>query len=180
MKNIGFIGMGNMGKAMAAGFTAWGNVKNDRLFAFAPNLEKLKKNCDELGINPCASLSELAASCDVIFMACKPYQIEDVLKELGDIIKGKSIVSVAAGWDFARYRSVLPAETHIQCIMPNTPVSVAKGVLLVEEENDWEEAERGKLLELLASVGKVVELPSRLMNAGMAVSGCDLPLWIWL
>lgn len=172
MKKIGFIGMGNMAQALAIGFCDSKRIEGKDMYAFAPNQEKLEKNCKAIGINPCKSLTELAEACDVIFMACKPYQIDDVLTQLGAKLKGKSIVSVAAGWNFDRYRKVLPSESKIQCIMPNTPVSVSKGVLLVEEENDWVEEERAELMGLLSQVGRVVELPSRLMNAGMAVSGC--------
>ena len=105
-------------------------------------------------------------------MACKPYQIEDVLKELGDEICGKAVVSVAAGWNYQRYRSALPADARIQFIMPNTPAAVGEGVFLAEEENDLMEEERNFLFELLTAVGMVKELPSRLMDAAMAISGC--------
>ena len=57
-------------------------------------------------------------------MACKPYQIGVVVEELGDLLGGKSLVSVAAGWDFGKYRAVLPDSAAVQCIMPNTPVAV--------------------------------------------------------
>lgn len=172
MKKIGFIGMGNMAQAMVKGFCSSGKIKGEDVYAFAPNQEKLAKNCKALEINPCATVEEAVEKSGIIFMACKPYQIDDVIANLGSKLKGKSIVSVAAGWDFDRYRKALPEETKIQCIMPNTPVSVSKGVLLVEEENDLQQEDRNFLLELLESVGKVIELPSRLMDAGSAVSGC--------
>ena len=120
----------------------------------------------------CSSLKEVSQKSDMIFMACKPYQIEDVLKELGDEICGKAVVSVAAGWNYQRYRSALPADARIQFIMPNTPAAVGEGVFLAEEENDLMEEERYFLFELLTAVGMVKELPSRLMDAAMAISGC--------
>lgn len=173
MRKIGFIGMGNMAQAMVAGFVASGGVKGTDVFAFAPNQEKLAANCKALGITPCRSLKEMAEASDLIFVACKPYQIEDVLGELGTAIAGKTLVSVAAGWTFDRFRKVLPESTAIQCIMPNTPVSVMSGVFLVEEENDLEPDMRQELIALLEGVGRAVELPSRLMDAGSAVSGCS-------
>lgn len=172
MKKIGFIGMGNMAQALAAGFVASEKVKGEDICAYAPNQEKLAKNCQNLGIYPCSSLAEMAEKSDTIFIACKPYQVEEVVKGLGNILENKSMVSVAAGWDFHRYKAILPESTKIQCIMPNTPVSVSEGVLLVAEENNWDAAEKTELLSLLGSVGRVVELPTRLMDAGMAISGC--------
>lgn len=172
MKKIGFIGMGNMAQALVKGFTASQKIVGESIYAFAPNQEKLAKNCGLLGINPCKTALDVTRECDVIFIACKPYQIDDLLKELGDALDGKSIVSVAAGWDFFRFREALPAGAKIQCIMPNTPVSVSEGILLVEEENDWNEEERKALIELLSAVGRVEILPNRLMEAGGAISGC--------
>lgn len=172
MKKIGFIGMGNMAQALVAGFVASGKVKGEDIHAYAPNQEKLATNCQHLGICPCSSLAEMAEKSDTIFIACKPYQVEEVVKDLGNVLENKSMVSVAAGWDFNKYRAILPESTKIQCIMPNTPVSVSEGVLLVAEENNWDPAEKIELLSLLNSVGRVVELPTRLMDAGMAISGC--------
>lgn len=40
---IGFIGMGNMAKAIASGFIASRKIQKENIFAFAPNQEKLKK-----------------------------------------------------------------------------------------------------------------------------------------
>ena len=172
MVKLGFIGMGNMAQALVKGFVASGKVKGEDIYAYAPNQEKLNKNCEDLGIVACTSLEEAVDACDTVFVACKPYQIEEVIGQLGDRICGKSILSVAASWDFDRFKGVLPAETKVQCIMPNTPVAVSEGVLLVAEENDWDKDDREQLVDLLGSVGQVVELPTRLMDAGMAISGC--------
>lgn len=172
MKNIGFIGMGNMAQDMVSGFIASGNVDGKSMYGFAPNQEKLAKNCKNLGINPCATVEVLVDTCETIFIACKPYQIDDIIAQLGEKLENKSLASVAAGWNFKRFREVLPEKAKIQCTMPNSPVSVSKGVILVEEDHDWDLEERKALLRLMESVGKVVELPDRLMKAGMAISGC--------
>ena len=172
MRKLGFIGMGNMGQALAKGFVQSGKIAGENIYAYAPNLEKLDINCERLGIVACHTLESVAKECEIIVVACKPYQIEDVIGELDGKLEGKAILSVAASWDYERYRAVLPESVKVQCIMPNTPVAVSEGVLLVAEENDWDYQERQWMLDLLESVGKVVELPTRLMDAGMAISGC--------
>ena len=172
MKKIGFIGLGNMAQAMVAGFTASEMIKGQDIYAYAPHQDKLKKNAQVLGVNPVATAIEAVADCDTVFIACKPYQVEAVIADLGEILSGKRIVSVAAGWDYQAYRRLLPDTAQVQCIMPNTPVAVSRGVILMEEENDWDIAERKKLVDVLSAIGKVIELPNRLMTSGMAVSGC--------
>lgn len=172
MKKIGFIGMGNMAKALAEGFIASGKVAAADVSAYAPNQTKLAANAEIIGFTPCSSLTEMAAECDTLMMACKPYQIESVLAELGDAICGKALISVAAGWDFDKYAQYLPEGVAVQYIMPNTPVSVGAGTILIEEKNTLAEEDREQLKDLLESVGGWVELPTHLMNTGMAISGC--------
>ena len=173
MKNIGFIGMGNMGSALAKGFIEYAGVDSKRIYAYAPSFDKLLKTSESIGFRPCRSLMELAEVTDIFVMACKPHQIEDVLKELGDDINGKAILSVAGGRRFSHYARMLDTEkVRVQCVMPNTPVAIGKGVLLLEKENNLTVDERNEVIELLSGIGKVVELESELMEAGTAVSGC--------
>lgn len=172
MESLGFIGMGNMAQALAQGFIASGALKGERVFAYAPHQEKLRANAERIGFRPVASLTELAAAADTLVMACKPYQIESVVAELGDALSGKALVSIAAGWDFARYESVLPQSTRFQFVMPNTPAMVREGVLLFEEKTSLEKAERQELMDLFSTVGVVEVVPSRLMSAAGTVTGC--------
>jgi len=172
MESLGFIGMGNMAQALAQGFIASGALKGERVFAYAPHQEKLRANAERIGFQPVASLTELAAAADTLVMACKPYQIESVVAELGDALLGKALVSIAAGWDFARYESMLPQSTRFQFVMPNTPAMVREGVLLFEEKTSLEKAERQELMDLFSTVGVVEVVPSRLMSAAGTVTGC--------
>ena len=173
MNKLGFIGMGNMGSALAGGFITYSGMDPKSIYAYAPTFDKLLKTSEAIGFRPCRSVTEVAETSDTLVMACKPHQIEDVLKEAGDDIYGKVILSIAAGWTFDDYEKVLDtSKVHVQCIMPNTPVSIGKGVLLLEAKNNLTEEERADVIELLSGIGKVVELETKQMGAGMAVSGC--------
>ena len=44
MEKLGFIGMGNMAQALATGFISAGAIAKEKVYAFAPNQEKLAKN----------------------------------------------------------------------------------------------------------------------------------------
>ena len=172
MESLGFIGMGNMAQALAQGFISSGALAGEHVFAYAPHQDKLKKTAERIGFKPVSSLADLASSADTLVMACKPHQIERVLEELGDALSGKALVSIAAGWDFARYESVLPSGVRFQFVMPNTPAMVREGVLLFEEKTSLEKAERQELMDLFSTVGVVEVVPSRLMSAAGTVTGC--------
>ena len=169
---LGFIGMGNMAKALAAGFLATGKILPKEILAFAPNTEKLKRNASEIGFTPVASLAALAAEADMLVMACKPAQVEGVLAEFGEKISEKALLSVALGWDFSAYSAVLPADTRVQFVMPNTPAAVGEGVFLFEEKNSLTAEELDFVKTLFAAIGKVIVLPSAQMGIGGAIAGC--------
>ena len=168
---LGFIGMGNMGLALAEGFLASGKLQSTDIAAYAPNREKLKANATRVGFLPCETASEAIDFADVVVMACKPQQIEGVLQEVGKALEGKALLSVALGFDHARYAALLK-KTRIQFVMPNTPAAVGEGTFLFEETNTLEKDEREALLTLFRSLGTVITLPSHLMGIGGAVSGC--------
>ena len=94
MNKLGFIGMGNMAQALAEGFIKAGAIDKAKVFAFAPNQEKLQKNSARIGFTPCATLTELAAAADTLVMACTHYPLlTKVIKE----VMGDDVVLVNTG-----------------------------------------------------------------------------------
>ncbi|MDY4959649.1 MAG: pyrroline-5-carboxylate reductase [Lentihominibacter sp.] len=172
MKTIGFIGMGNMAQAIASGMINGGKVKSSNIYAYAPNQDKLADNSSKIGFTACGSLNELAGKSDVLIAACKPYQIEQVMAELGDAARNKPLISIAAGWNLDKYLALLGEQAIVQCIMPNTPAMVGEGVLMFETENTWDADDRAWLMDTMSCLGTVVEIPSALQPAGMAIAGC--------
>ncbi|MBR2313068.1 MAG: pyrroline-5-carboxylate reductase [Clostridia bacterium] len=169
---LGFIGMGNMALALATGFIAADKCAACDMIAYAPNQNKLQANAAKLGFVPASTAREVAAATDMIIIACKPSQVEGVLLELGTAICGKALLSVALGWDFDRYTPLLPADTRVQFIMPNTPAAVGEGVFLFEEKTSLTAAELATAMEWFGALGTVITLPSAQMGIGGAVAGC--------
>lgn len=172
MKKIGFIGMGNMAQALAKGFLKAGALDPENIFAYAPNQEKLRKNSEDIGFVACSSPKALVESCDIVFAACKPYQIESVFGEIREAVKEKPIVSVAAGWSYEKFTAFMGDEAKFQYILPNTPVAVCKGVILAERANGLAPEDRAYVLELLSNVSNVIEMDAHLIGAASSVSGC--------
>ena len=130
---LAFIGMGNMASALVRGFVSTREIAPHHIKAYAPNKEKLAANAKALGFLPGSSLREAVEGVDIVFMTCKPQQVPGVVKELGDALVGKALVSVALGFDHAAYDAILPRGVRVQFIMPNTPAAVGEGVFLFEE-----------------------------------------------
>ena len=171
-KTIGFIGMGNMAAAIAQGFLRSGRLSPSQLYAYAPHQDRLRANARTIGFTPCKDLTGLVQLSDICIMCCKPYQIRDVLPEITPHLRGKALLSIAAGWNYDSYSPYLPPEARFQFIMPNTPAMVGQGVLLFEARHSLEKEERTEIMELFSCLGLVRELPSSLMDIGGTVAGC--------
>ncbi|MCR5634044.1 MAG: pyrroline-5-carboxylate reductase [Lachnospiraceae bacterium] len=171
MSKIGFVGMGNMAKALASGFIKSGAVDGMDVYAYAPTQDKLMKNADEIGFLPMTSVTAVVQNSDIIIIACKPYQIDKVLDETRDILKGKAIVSIASGWFYQTFADKV-RDVRIQCVMPNTPAMVGEGVFLFEEAGSLAPLELAEVMNMFSTIGLVVSMPTRHMSIASAISGC--------
>lgn len=172
MKKLAFIGLGNMGRAIASGLIRGGAVAAADVRGYAPHWEKLSAYARETGILACRSAEEAIADADTVVLAVKPYVIEGVIAQLRGALAGKSVISVALGYNCARLKPLLDETTRVQFVMPNTPALVGAGVMLFEQENTLEAAERAEIMEKFGALGIVEELPAHLMGIGGAISGC--------
>lgn len=169
---LAFIGMGNMATALARGFIASGKLAAADITAFDPATDMLEQKAAELGFTAVATAADAAKNADTVLIACKPHQVEGAIAALGEALANKALVSIALGWDHARYRAVLPESVRVQFVMPNTPAMVSAGVFLFEETTTLTASELAEVRDLFAAIGAVHTLPSRLMGIGGAISGC--------
>ena len=161
-----------MGRAICSGLIAGGAVAAGDVRGYAPHWDKLAAYARETGITPCKSSQEAVEGADTVIIAVKPYVIEDVLSQLRDALKGKALISVALGYDFARLTALVDENTRVQFVMPNTPAIVGAGVLLFEAASSLLPEERAEIMARFETLGVVEELPTHLMGVGGAVSGC--------
>ena len=172
--NIGYLGFGAMGSAVAESFAKYcAEVKGGEVaqYAYAPHQDKLRKRAAEVGAVACASARELVGRSDMVILACKPYQAEEVLRGVRDDLQGKALVSVVNTWRFADFKRELGDGVRVQCIMPSIPMKVGKGTVLLAEENDLTDAERALLGRLCETVATVLELPEEKIPAATALCG---------
>ena len=169
---LAFIGMGNMATALARGFVASGKLSAADVVAYDPYQDMLKQKAAEIGFSAAATAVEAVQAADTVLIACKPHQVEGAVAEIAPALPDKALLSIALGWDHAKYRAILPSDVRVQFIMPNTPAMVGEGVFLFEETNTLTAEELAAVKALFSAIGYVHTLPSRLMGIGGAVSGC--------
>ena len=174
---IGFIGYGNMAQAIAQGLVDAGVVNGGDIVACAAHYDKLKASTAKLGARPLHNAREVAAAADVVIIAIKPYQIESVIKPIADEFakNGRFVVSIAAGWDLAKYQKLfgdLAQSIHIQCTIPNTPMAVGKGVLVTETDNTLTDMQTEVFESLFGPISLIERVDTAHMTIAMVVAGC--------
>jgi pyrroline-5-carboxylate reductase len=156
---VGLIGAGNMARALARG---WG----DPVLCSDSGSGRAQALVDELG-GEVASNAEVAERADVVVLCHKPYQLEEVARDVAP--HARAIVSVLGGTSVERLREVYPGIPVFR-LMPNTAVEVRRGIVCRTPGEDESELER-QIVALFERVGTVVSLSERLMPAALAIVG---------
>lgn len=169
---IGFIGYGNMAQAMATGWVKEGNIQPENISASARNYEKLQRNCEMLGIQPLKNSEEVVKQSDIVILAVKPYQIKDVVKPLKQVLNQKIVLSVAAGMTHEMLKEMLPAEVAVMGLIPNTPVSIGEGIMVVENQHSLTESQLQVITTLLEKLGIVEFMPTDQLSVAGTLAGC--------
>lgn len=167
---IGIIGLGSMSSAIVKGFISYGRIEPTRITASARNRARLENNCKALGIHP-GTTAEVAENSDIVIVGVIPTQVENVLREVRDLLPGKIIVSIAYGVSHQRYMELLPEGCHVICVVPNTPIEVGKGVLVCSNDHSLTEEQLEVFNGLFGSIALIELLPPELLDLGGIVAG---------
>ena len=159
---VGFIGSGNMAGALARG---WG----EPVLCTDSGSGRAAALAAELGGEALSSNRELAERADLVILAHKPAQLEEVAAEIAGA--AKAVVSLLGRASQADVRAAYP-DTPVVRVEPNTPAEVARGVLVIAEPDaPIDQALYDAVKELFGRVGTVVEVPERLIGLAGACSG---------
>lgn len=171
-KTIGFIGAGKMATAIIKGLLSSGIYDKNHIIASEPNPDNANLVASEMGIKVVSDNREVASVADVLLFAVKPFVIKDVLNEVSDIIDGnKLIISIAAGISTEKIVEFVGKPVRCVKVMPNTPAllgvgmsAVCKGIYATEDDFEV-------VLDIFKSVGEVVSVQEKDIDAITGVSG---------
>ena len=173
MAVLGFIGVGNMGGALAR--AAAKKISGSSLLLANRSPEKAVRLAAELG-GQVSDNAAIAAEADFIFLGVKPQMLPAVLANLAPVLQARQspfvLVSMAAGTSIAKVRQLAGGNYPVIRIMPNTPASIGQGMILYAPSENVPEAALAAFLDSMAAAGRFARLEERLIDAGSAVSGC--------
>lgn len=171
-KIIGFIGVGNMGKAILEGLLAANKIEAKNVIASRRDADALEKIKNDLGIQITLDNREVSHKADILFLAVKPDTYEKLMLEIKDDVKPESIIiNMAAGIAIADMEKIFNPDTKMVRMMPNTPVMVGEGMIAVSFNDSVSSEEKLEIKELLDCLGTAEMISEQLMDAVIGVSG---------
>ncbi len=160
--NVGIIGFGNMGRAIAE------RIKlKFQVGVFDKDASKtraLKK------IKAVKGIKELVKKSEVIVLAVKPQDLDSVLQEIKAYVTGKLVVSIAAGITLHFLESRLEG-ARIMRVMPNLPAKVGEGMICLSKSRNASDKDAALAQRIFSCVGKTMMISEKMMNEDTAISG---------
>lgn len=175
--SAGFIGCGNMGGALA--LAAAKSIDN-KLLAVADKDEK--KAAGLAKIIGCAAVTakEIAKEAKYIFLGVKPQGLAALFDEIAPSLKNRDnefiLVTMAAGTSIAELAELSGNKFPTIRIMPNTPASIGKGIILYCGEGI---SDMSEFCDMMKHAGTLDAIPEKLIDAASCVTGCS-PAWIYM
>lgn len=177
MSKIGFIGVGNMGGALARAAAQ----SEHSVYLSDKNTDRAAALANELGAIA-ASTESILAECDMIFLGVKPQMLDAVSAEIRPALSARKapacLVSFLAGVSLTRLAEALGSLPIIR-MMPNTPVSAGEGTVVWSANGLVTDADKTLFTSALSHAGMLDELDEALIDAATAVMGCG-PAYVYL
>lgn len=174
---IGFIGAGNMGKAIIGGILK--NKTDCTVSVYDKNTDGLSSVCKEYGVSA-ADNAALAKGADILFLAVKPNVLYAVIDEIkGEINPDAVIVSIAAGQSIEKIEKAFARKIKLVRVMPNTPALVGEAMSALCPNENINQTELDTVLNIFNGLGKAEIVTEGMMDAVTAVSGSS-PAYVFM
>lgn len=168
---LGFIGCGNMGGALVRAASA--SVAPDRIAVTDLDTKKAVTLANELSVVT-TDQDTLVANAEFIILGVKPQVMDVTLDAIAPLLATREkvvLVTMAAGLSMSAIRAFAKGDYPVIRIMPNTPASLGKGMILYTTEDVSAEDENA-FLEAFRGAGVFDKLPEDKIDAASALSGC--------
>lgn len=177
---IGFIGLGNMAKAMMEGMLNQEVVSPNELYGSSKTQETADTVTRLFGIHACTDNKLVAKDADYLFLAVKPQFFPQVIEQIRDYVKPETvIISIAAGKTMAYIEECFGKKIKLIRCMPNTPALVGQGCTGYCVGEGVEKAQQEQVETWLNSFGKAYQVPEKLMDVVVGVSGSS-PAYVFM
>lgn len=169
---IGFIGFGNMAEAIVRGLLETKAADKKDIIASARDKSKLKEKAKAYKIQAAVDNESLVQEAELIVLAFKPWQKEEILLPLEALLSDKIIISILAGTSYKELAKLLPPKTQILCTIPNTPVAVGQGIWISSSEHSLSRKSKDAFEKIFKHTGLIEYHDEQSYGIASTIAGC--------
>ena len=157
---IGFFGAGKMAEGILSA------IENKRGVVMAEKVEARAKELKaKYGVKVVADVKEVAKTCDLVFLAVRPQDVDVVAAEVKPLLKkGQVLVSIVAGKTLAKLKAAFGSKAKLIRVMPNLALRAKAGMCAITSHH-------AEVEKILGGAGATVVLKEKDFDAVTALSG---------
>lgn len=171
-KKIGIIGCGNMGEALLGRLS---NVLEKSVSIMVSELDAARRAVIQEKHKIIVEIDNnyLVKYCDIIILAVKPQDLENVLRQevCCGISEEKLLISIAAGITTKYIESIVGDNMPVIRAMPNMPAVIGEAVTAICAGSGAAKRDMELARKIFSTIGDVVEVEEKHMDAVTAISG---------
>ena len=171
-KKIAIIGGGNLGSAIAEGLIQSGFIAPGQILITKRNITTLR-HLEEKGVLVSNDNTEAVKFAELIILAVKPFQVDDVLGSLKLLFDEDRhvLVSVITGISTTHIHSILNKKISTVRAMPNTAIAIQESMTCISARDITSE-QLAFVKDIFNQLGKVVVIEEKLMDAATVLAAC--------
>jgi pyrroline-5-carboxylate reductase len=166
---LGFIGAGHLAGSVIRGLLKVKFCEPGAILASEPNEELRRSRKSELGIDVTTENADVAEKARITFIGVKPAAVLTVVRDLGNALENKLVVSFAAGIRIPQMEAVTNA--RVMRVMTNLPSAIARAATAFAPGSRSTPADRTLIDGVFSAIGVTVEVEDEQIDAVTALGG---------
>ena len=171
-KKIAIIGGGNLGTAIAEGLIQSGFVMPKHIIVTKRNTSTLHE-LERKGVLVSDDNKEALRFAELVILAVKPFQVDDILAGLKEDLDTKKhvLISVVTGITTDHILKAAGKKIAVIRAMPNTAIAIQQSMTCISYR-DVKKDDLEYVNELFNQLGKVAVIEEKLMEAATVLGAC--------
>lgn len=179
-KALGFIGCGNMARAMMGGILSAGILAPEEVMASDAYRSGLEAAAAQLGIAAAGSNREVVEGARILVLSVKPQVYAAVITEIAPYVgEDTVVVTIAPGQSLEKLAGLFGKDVKLVRTMPNTPAMVGAGMTALCKNQYVTDEEFEEVRRLFGAFGRAEVVAEHMMEAVVAVSGSS-PAYVFI
>ncbi|HEX4876615.1 MAG TPA: pyrroline-5-carboxylate reductase [Chitinophagaceae bacterium] len=171
-KKIAIIGGGNLGASIADGLMMSRFSKPEEITVTRRNLGPLQRFTQK-GCKVHSDNKKAVKESEIILLAVKPYNYEDIIREIKPVLDAKKhlVVSVITGVWIEQLRKAIGKPVPVIRAMPNTAIAIRQSMTCLAHAGATA-VQLNYVQELFNRLGRTALIDEKLMDAATVLGAC--------